>query len=63
MFNVLHHVPQWHKGIQEIARILKIGGYVLFEEPTKKYTNFTVEFLATSIQKKQNSLERNLLIN
>lgn len=41
VFNVLHHVPQWHKGIQEIARILKMGGYALFEEPTKKYTNFT----------------------
>jgi ubiquinone/menaquinone biosynthesis C-methylase UbiE len=41
IFNVLHHVPQWEKGIQEVARILKVGGYALFEEPTKKYTNFT----------------------
>jgi len=41
VFNVLHHVPEWSDGIQEVARILKSGGHVLFEEPTKQYTNFT----------------------
>ncbi|MFX0065770.1 MAG: class I SAM-dependent methyltransferase [Candidatus Hermodarchaeota archaeon] len=41
VFNVLHHVPNWPKGIQEIRRILKPNGYVIFEEPTKQYTTFT----------------------
>ncbi|MFX1253251.1 MAG: class I SAM-dependent methyltransferase [Promethearchaeota archaeon] len=41
VFNVLHHVPEWFKGIQEIRRILKPKGYVIFEEPTKQYTTFT----------------------
>ena len=40
-FNVLHHVPAWTEGINEISRILKPDGYVLFEEPTERYTNFT----------------------
>ena len=41
VFNVLHHVPEWRIGIQEIARVIKNEGYVIFEEPTGSYTSFT----------------------
>lgn len=41
VFNVLHHVPCWKEGIAEVSRVLKVKGYVIFEEPTGEYTTFT----------------------
>jgi ubiquinone/menaquinone biosynthesis C-methylase UbiE len=54
-FAVLHHVPNWKDGIQEIARLLKVGGRLfsqdhdianhdwlsrhLFEHPPNRFTN------------------------
>jgi len=58
-FAVLHHVPDWKTGLQEIARVLKVGGRLfsqdhdvanhdwlsrhLFVHPANRFTN--VDFL------------------
>ena len=58
-FAVLHHVPDWKAGLQEIARVLKVGGRLfsqdhdvanhdwlsrhLFVHPPGRFTN--VDFL------------------
>ena len=58
-FAVLHHVPDWKGGLQEIARVLKVGGRFfsqdhdvanhdwlsrhIFEHPPNRFTN--AEFL------------------
>ena len=32
-YGILHHVPDWRRGIGEVARVLKSGGTFHFEEP------------------------------
>jgi len=33
IFGVLHHIPEWRKVIDEIARVLKSNGKLFLEEP------------------------------
>lgn len=42
----LHHVLKWPKCVQEIARVLKVGGGFFFEEPSSRLTdNLLVRFV------------------
>ncbi len=36
VFGILHHVPEWRRGLEEIQRLLKPGGILLIEEPDRK---------------------------
>jgi len=42
-FGVLHHLPDWRRALQEIARVLKPGGLYCLEE---FYPQFYQNFLA-----------------
>jgi SAM-dependent methyltransferase len=33
IFGVLHHIPEWRKVLDEIARVLKLNGCLFLEEP------------------------------
>ena len=33
IFGVLHHIPEWRKTLDEIARVLKLNGQLFIEEP------------------------------
>jgi ubiquinone/menaquinone biosynthesis C-methylase UbiE len=33
VFGILHHIPEWRVALREIARVLRPGGEVYFEEP------------------------------
>jgi ubiquinone/menaquinone biosynthesis C-methylase UbiE len=37
-FAILHHVPEWQLAMKEIARVLKPGGLVLYEEYLRGFT-------------------------
>jgi ubiquinone/menaquinone biosynthesis C-methylase UbiE len=37
VFGVLHHIPEWTDALQQISRVLKIGGVLLVEEPKYRF--------------------------
>lgn len=45
-FGIIHHVPDWQQSIGEIARVLKPGGLLLFEElPRRALENWAMRTL------------------
>ena len=38
IFGVLHHIAEWKKALCEVARVLKPGGVLLFDEPRYQFT-------------------------
>jgi len=40
IFGILHHVPEWRKGLHEVARVLKLGGVLLIEELNSSAVDF-----------------------
>lgn len=45
-FGVLHHLPDWRRGLAEVARVLKTGGFYFLEE---FYPPFYLNFLSRRI--------------
>jgi ubiquinone/menaquinone biosynthesis C-methylase UbiE len=55
-FGVIHHVPDWQRSIGEIARVLRPGGLVLFEE-VPRHTLNTWLFRTFTEQPRENRFE------
>ncbi len=46
VFEILHHVPRWRQGLNEIYRILKKGGYLFICEVNDKGVRFVDKYLS-----------------
>jgi len=40
VFCMIHHVQDWHRGLQELARVLKPGGAFLIEEILRTWSSW-----------------------
>lgn len=40
VFGIMHHIPSWQKALDEIARVLEPGGYLLIEEPEARFISW-----------------------
>ena len=45
---VLHHCAQWRTGLAELSRLLKNGGLLFLEEPTRPFIRFEKLLIGTS---------------
>ncbi len=45
VFGILHHVSNWKKGIDELHRVMKIGGYLFICEVNNKGVLFVDKYL------------------
>ena len=55
-FGIIHHVPNWQQGISEIARVLRPGGLLLFEE-VPRHTLDTWAFRRFTVHPRENRFE------
>lgn len=40
-FAIFHHIPQWRRALAEVRRVLRPGGYFLFEELSREFFHDT----------------------
>jgi ubiquinone/menaquinone biosynthesis C-methylase UbiE len=55
-FGIIHHVPSWQESIGEIARVLKPGGLLLFEEIPRHMLDTWV-FRTLTVHPRENRFE------
>jgi ubiquinone/menaquinone biosynthesis C-methylase UbiE len=57
-FGIIHHVPNWQESLGEIARVLRPGGLLLFEEIPRHMLDTWV-FRTLTVHPRENRFEAN----